>query len=593
MNTTNNIVARIDQLRTIMRARNIGAVLINGADPHLSEYVSERYETRAFISGFTGSAGLVVVTLEQAGLWTDSRYFIQAEQQLQGTGIELFKMRMPGTPDPESWVAEQINSDQKIAIDGKCLSLNAYRKLQEATSSEIIDADLLEEVWIDRPSMPQQKAFELSIEYCGESRKSKIERIQKTLIEKNASCQIISALDEIAWTFNLRGTDIQFNPVWIAYAVVGQQATYLFCEDAKLDDQLKTELTEEGITILPYEQIYTTDWIPEEIKSFYIDPDRTNYSVYRTIQSDYTVIEGISQPCLFKAQKNEVEISNFHKAMAKDGAALVNFMYWLQKQMQQDDSISEYDVRLQLQKFRAEQDNYQGESFYPIVGYAGNGAIVHYHVEESSAATIQNKGLLLIDSGGQYLQGTTDITRTFAVGPVSDEEKHHFTLVLKGMISLTQAQFPENTKGYHIDILARQALWQNQLNYGHGTGHGIGHFLNVHEGPMSIRQEFNEHTLKPGMVMSNEPGFYKEGAYGIRIENVIACKENGSSDYGNFLAFDTLTLCPIDLTCIQQELLSKSEIQWLNEYHKKVYDTLNPLLEQEQKEFLSELTKAI
>lgn len=579
-----------------MKENGIQAFYINGSDPHLSEYLPERWQTRAFISGFTGSFGWLAITLDDAALWTDSRYFLQADEQLKGTGIRLMKARLPETPDVIDWLISKLSANQKVGINSECISHRLYSKMKTAFANneiEIVEVgDLLNDIWENRPPFPSNEIFELEVKYAGESRKSKIDRIRKELIKIGADMQILTALDDIAWTFNLRGSDIEYNPVFLSYALIDQKKVILFAKLDSIPEKLKEDLNRDGIQLYKY---ISVSCFLKEIKAYsriYIDPDKTNLSVVSAIPSSCKIVEGISIACQFKAQKNQTEIANIRNAMVKDGIALTEFLFWLENTIGKQ-TVTEYDVAIKLGEFRQKQKDFKGISFFPIIGYKEHGAIVHFHVEKNNALEIEKDGILLFDSGGHYLDGTTDTTRTVALNTPTDQQKSDFTLALKGVIALTQAVFPENTRGYHLDILTRKALWEKGLNYGHGTGHGVGFFLNVHEGPMSIRLDFNDQTIKEGMVLSNEPAFYREGEYGIRTENMMVCYEKENTDFGRFLGFDTLTLCPIDTCLIATGLLTTGEIKWINDYHQKVYDELSPALSDELKVFLLEKTKAI
>lgn len=589
------IKKRIGDLRQVMKAQKLDAFIIYGTDPHLSEYIPSHWQTRPYISGFTGSAGLVVVTARKAALWTDSRYFLQAESELAGSEIELVKMRIPGYPEPDEWLRSNLSEGSVVGTDEACISVNQFRTLQKNLAHASITlkgtGDLLSLVWKDRPSLPDSEIYELDLLYAGTDRKRKLEAICSKLEQLGVDGQIITALDDLAWTFNLRGTDVDYNPVFMAYAYVSPQKTVLFINPRKLSPLLKARLHLEGIQTEDYSSLKTfLKQLPPS--TILIDPDRTNQAIRESIPSHCTVKEGLSIPCKLKAIKTEEEIKNIRQAMRKDGVAMVSFLYWL-KNILPSHPVDEYLISQKLIEFREAQPGYKGISFYPIVGYKEHGAIIHFHVNESNALPVRQEGFLLMDSGGQYLDGTTDITRTIALSELTDRQKADFTLVLKGMISLSMARFPVNTKGYHLDILARNPLWQHNLNYGHGTGHGVGYFLNVHEGPMSIRQEYNEHVIGPGMILSNEPGLYREGEYGIRIENMIVCVKDGSSAFGDFLRFDTLTLCPIDTMAIDKNLMTTEEIHWLNSYHQRVYEELEALLNDELKIWLKELTQPI
>jgi Xaa-Pro aminopeptidase len=588
-----HIKERISALRAKMKIARIDAYIIYGTDPHLSEYLPSHWQTRPYISGFTGSAGMVIISSDKAALWTDSRYFLQAEEQILGTGIELVKMRTPGHPEPANWLIQNLKIGDSVGTDESCISVNQFRAmLQKLDQSGIIlkeSGDLLNEIWTDRPSLPDSEIYEHELKFACTDRKTKITAICSELEKLGADLQIITALDDLAWTFNLRGSDVECNPVFMAYAAISKVETFLFLEDNKLPSELKTKLETEGIKIRAYHEL--AEYVRNSPKSIRIllDPDRTNQAIRKNIPSQNIIIEGLSIPCQLKAIKSEAEISNIRQAMRKDGVAMIEFLYWLKNNLGKI-QIDEFLVAEKLIEFRTKQPDFKGISFFPIVGYKEHGAIVHFHVSKDNALPVEKDGFLLFDSGGQYLDGTTDITRTIALSELTRQQKTDFTVVLKGMISLTLAKFPVNTRGYHLDILARAAMWQHGLNYGHGTGHGVGYFLNVHEGPMSIRQEFNDRVIEAGMVLSNEPALYRLGEYGLRTENMIVCIKDKTTEFGDFLKFDTLTLCPIDIKAIDKNLLNPEEIEWLNSYHQKVFEELSPLLNNELSDFLKEHT---
>ena len=590
------IKKRISDLRIKMQLQNLDAYVIFGTDPHLSEYLPDYWQTRSFISGFTGSAGMVIVSKEKAVLWTDSRYFLQAEKEMSGTGIELVKMRTPGYPDPEEWLALNLKKGVNVGTDQWCISVNQFRQMQYRLSKSGINliesGDLFSGIWPDRSALPDSQIYEHEIRYACTSRQDKINTICDELEKSGANLQMITALDDLAWTFNLRGCDVECNPVFLAYAAVSKKQTILFVESRKLSPELRNKLLAENIQIREYSGVI--DFLEEldESKRIFIDPERVNQAIYSKIPKQCKIVEGLSVPCRLKAIKTDAEILNIRNAMRKDGVAMIGFLYWLKNNLGRI-QVTEYTVSEKLIDFRAEQPEFKGISFFPIVGYKEHGAIVHFHVSAENALHVKKDGFLLFDSGGQYLDGTTDITRTIALSELSDRQKADFTIVLKGMISLTLAKFPVNTHGYHLDILARKDMWQKGQNYGHGTGHGVGYFLNVHEGPMSIRQEFNDRVIEAGMVMSNEPAMYRLGEYGLRTENMMVCVKDETTEFGEFLRFDTLTLCPIDTNAINKSLLNPEEITWLNNYHQLVFDELSPLVNNELKDFLKELTLPI
>ncbi|MCU4165642.1 aminopeptidase P family protein [Carboxylicivirga caseinilyticus] len=584
------------KLRNFMATIGVDAYIVTSSDPHLSEYLADHWKFREWLSGFTGSAGTLVVSQEQAGLWTDSRYFLQAEQQLIDSGIDLYRMGESDTPDYKEWLTVNLHPGCIVGINGKTITVNAYRDLAKTLKKVDIRIDgkvyLEEDVWEARPPIPEDGIYELETKYCGLSRKEKIELIRRMMLEKGATHYVIASLDEIAWALNFRGKDVAYNPVFHSYLIITENQVNLFIDPHKLTSNIGKQLAQEDIKVYLYSDFYEfiKDMLQDSI--ILIDPDRANSSIFSHLPSQAAKIEQASLITQLKSRRNSVEIENIKKAMKKDGVAMVQFLHWLENAVG-DEDLDEYKVAQKLSSFRSMQENYMGDSFTTISGYAANGAIVHYSVDKTTASKIEPRGFYLVDSGGQYLEGTTDITRTIALGPLNDQEKKDFTLVLKGHIALDQAVFPKGTRGVHLDILARQALWTGGLNYGHGTGHGVGHFLNVHEGPQSIRPQDNGIIIEEGMVTSNEPGLYRTGKYGIRIENLILCVPDQTTEFGEFLKFETLTLCPIDLNAIDTELLTISEKAWLNNYHKNVREALSEYLSESDKNWLIEKTKEI
>jgi len=575
-----NVVDRITSLRGLMRERGIDGYLIYGTDPHLSEYFPEAWRSREWISGFTGSYGKVAITHDQIVLWTDSRYFIQAETQMSGTGIKMIKDRQPDAISVDAWLAKQLTYGGVVAIDGLTISAAEASVLEQKLGAKgitlKINIDLVSPIWENRPVLPQTPVIDFPEHFAGCSRSEKLRIIRKRLTENGAEATLICQLDDLAWSFNLRGSEIKCNPLFTGYGFVDQQQAILFISDGKVPSALINELKGEEILVRNYESAFS---FIEQLNygSFYLDPDRTNSLIYRLVAKGNTVINGLSIPTLLKSIKNDVEITGMRNCHMRDGVAMVNFLYWFETHFGKE-RISELTVGEKLKEFRSEQANFMGESFSPIVSFGHHGAIVHYIATKETEIDIQPDGILLFDTGGQYLDGTTDITRTFATGKITSKQQSDFTLVLKGNIQLAKAIFPENTKGYSLDTLARKALWSNGLNYGHGTGHGVGHYLCVHEGPMSIRSEYNSEPIRAGQIITNEPGIYREGEYGIRIENVLVCKKEFQSDFGTFLSFDTLTMCPIDRKLVNRQLLADDEITWLNSYHAKVLTELGSRL---------------
>ncbi|MCD8263000.1 MAG: aminopeptidase P family protein [Tannerellaceae bacterium] len=588
---------RIGQLREQMCLYHTDAYLISGSDPHLSEYPAECWKTRQWLSGFTGSAGTLVITTGKAGLWTDSRYFLQAEEQLSGTGIELFKAGLPDTPSITDFLLDELDEKSTVGLDGQVYSVTEIENLQQKLYIKqlqlITSHDLINTIWTDRPQIPSTPIFELSLQYSGKNITDKLKVIREELCEQNANSIILSALDEVAWTFNIRGKDVDFNPVAISYAFISPEEAILFIDPRKVPDPLVILLAQHRVSIRKYEEIFTYLTNLPATSKIFIDPATTNIALQQAIPEACEIKTGISPVKQLKSIKNPTEIQGFRNAVIKDGIALTRFYIWLEKKMAAGEQVTELSAANKLSAFRAEQEGYLMDSFQTISGYAAHGAIVHYSVTSESDTVLEPESLYLIDSGAQYLDGTTDITRTIALGEPTGQMKKDFTRVLKGMISLSKCRFPTGTRGSQLDILARKALWDAGIQYLHGTGHGIGHCLNVHEGPQSIRMEENPVSLKPGMVISNEPAMYRTGEYGIRTENMILVREDSKTEFGEFLDFETLTLCYIDKSLIILPMLSAREQTWLNKYHQKVYDLLSPHLNKEEQEWLKEKTDPI
>ena len=594
---TNEIPERLSALRKFMEEKQLDAFIIPSTDAHVSEYPPKHWESRKWISGFTGSAGTAVVTKELAGVWTDSRYFLQAADELADTGFELFKMGQADTPDMTEWIVAQVGQDGTVGIDGLVYAasdaLALLNKLQTKNIQLESSFDPFSEIYKDRPEIPKNEAFILPEEIAGESVKSKINRINSELKKVDANGIIIVTLDAVAWTFNLRGNDVDYNPVTVAYGYVSENETILFIDPEKMTDEAANAYAEQGVTLRDYQDIF--DYVANlpENSTVCITGSKINYKLRQTIPSSCRVVDLPSPVDLMKSVKNETELNGFRNAMIKDGVALVKFYMWLEQAVPAGE-VNEVTVAEKLLEYRSQQDLFVGESFGTIAGYGPNGAVIHYHAYPETCLQVEPMGLLLIDSGGQYKNGTTDITRTVAVGELTKQMKADYTYVLKGHIALASAIFPEGTRGSQLDILARKSLWENGLTYWHGTGHGIGHFLNVHEGPQNIRLEENPTKLQPGMVTSNEPGLYRANQYGIRIENLIVTQEyQKTEEFGTFYNFETITLCPIDTTPIAKKLLTKREIKWLNKYHKMVYKKLKSHLSKEEKAWLKSKTKSI
>jgi Xaa-Pro aminopeptidase len=594
---TKVIPERLSALRQFMEENKLDAFIIPSTDAHVSEYPPKHWESRKWISGFTGSAGTAVVTKKLAGVWTDSRYFLQAAVELYDTGFDLYKMGQPDTPDMTDWIVEQVGSEGTVGIDGLVYAASDAIALQNKLQSKAIrletSLDPFSVIYTNRPEIPNNKAFLLPDEITGESVKSKINRINCELKKVDANGIIIVTLDAVAWTFNLRGNDVDFNPVAVAYGYVSENEAILFINREKLTEEDANALSMQGVTLRNYQDIFNFVANLPESSSVCITGSKINYKLHQTIPASCRVVDISSPIDLMKSVKNETELNGFRNAMIKDGVALVKFFMWLEKAVPTEE-VTEVLVAEKLLEFRSQQDLFVGESFSTIAGYGSNGAVIHYHAMPDTCLQVKPEGLLLIDSGGQYKDGTTDITRTVAVGELTKQMKVDYTLVLKGHIAIATAIFPEGTRGSQLDILARKALWENGLTYWHGTGHGIGHFLNVHEGPQNIRLEENPTKLQPGMVTSNEPGLYRANQYGIRIENLIVTqKYQDTEEFGSFYNFETITLCPIDTTPIKKKLLTKSEKKWLNHYNKMVYRKLKEHLNEEEKTWLKNKTKPI
>lgn len=581
-------------LRQKMQENNIDAFIVYSADPHMSEYLPTEWQERTWLSGFTGSAGFVVITKDKAGLWTDGRYFVQAPVELQGSGIDLFKDGMEGTPDYIDWIISEIPEGGKVAVNAIATSHANWELLREKLSAkgrQIVDMPLLKEIWTDRNSSAQKNpVFVHPVERAGKSVADKLSDIRKKVEELGASVHIISSLDDVAWTLNLRGSDVEANPVFLGYIVLTKDDAKLYVDLDKLDSEARRQMETSGVKTLPYEDFFT-DLKNMKDEKVLISPN-SNQSIFETLKENNTFIKAPVPGNLMKAIKNKTELEGFRTVMQRDGVAMVKFLNWLTHQAGKE-PMSEFTIGEKLRGFRAEGKNFVGESFGSIVGFKENGAIIHYSAKQEGAKEVTNEATILVDSGGQYLEGTTDITRTLALGKPSEEFKHNCTLTLKGMIQLSMVKFPKGTRGVQLDAFARLALWKEGKDYHHGTGHGVGSFMNVHEGPQNIRKDMNHQELLPGMVVSNEPGFYKENHYGIRHENLIAVQEAETTDFGTFYTFETLTICPFDKNVIATELLTEPEKDWLNNYHAWCKEKLENDLEGEVKDWFLEMVKPL
>lgn len=585
---------KILALRQKMFENNIDAFIIYSADPHMSEYLPTEWQERSWLSGFTGSAGFVVVTKDKAGLWTDGRYFVQAPIELKDSGIDLFKDGMEGTPNYIDWINSEITENGTVAVNAIATSHANWELLSEklsAKGNKLVDLPLLKEIWTNRNSNVQKNpVFVQPIERAGKSVTQKLSDIRNKMEELGASAHIISSLDDVAWTLNLRGSDVQSNPVFLGYVILTKNEAKLFVDLEKLEVEARKQMDDSGMKMLPYEEFY------KELKNIsneqiLVSPDG-NQSIFEALKENNTFIKAPVPGNLMKAIKNTTELEGFRTVMQRDGVAMVKFLYWLTHQAGKE-AMTEYSIGEKLRGFRAEGKNFVGESFGSIVGYKENAAIMHYSAKSEGSKEVTNIHTILVDSGGQYLEGTTDITRTFALGTASAEFKRDATLALKGLIQLSMVKFPKGTRGVQLDAFARMALWMEGKDYNHGTGHGVGSFMNVHEGPQNIRKDMNMQQLIPGMVLSNEPGFYYDYHYGIRHENLIAVRELETTDFGTFYDFETLTVCPFDRNVIEVSLLTQPEKDWLNSYHDWCREKLENDLQGEIKKWFLEQVKPI
>lgn len=586
---------RLGKIREAMRQQGIDAYIIPSSDPHISEYLPDRYKCIAWVSGFTGSAGTLVITHDFAGLWTDARYFVQANEQLQGSGFELVKLRIQGAAEYAEWLAEKLSAGAKVAFDGNLASLLVAQTVKNTLEPLQIEVDghtdLLSSIWGDRPALPQVKAFLLDEKTTGQSTTSKLEAVRQIMAKSRVESHFISSLDDVAWLLNIRGQDVPCNPVVLSFVYVSQQEAILFISEGKLDEQDIAVLNGHGVQVKPYEHAF--DFVKHiTSSSILIDPKRTCFAIYDSIPSSVKIVEKINPSTSLKAVKNEVELNHIRQTMIYDGIALTKFFKWLEETVGKEE-LSEISIAEKLQAFRAEQPGFVDVSFSTIAGYLEHGALPHYHATEQSNYTLKPEGLLLVDSGGQYRTGTTDITRVVSLGNITQEEKDDYTIVLKGTIEGSQAIFPVGSKGYQIDAITRRPIWATLRNYGHGTGHGIGFFLNVHEGPHVFNPTNVDIAIEEGMITSIEPGLYREGKHGIRIENLVLARKYYSSIFGDFMHFETLTICYIDTALVNKELLDQTHIDWLNNYNQWVFDMLSPHLSQAEEEWLAQKTKAI
>lgn len=595
----NEINQRLEKLREVMRREHLSAFIFPSTDAHQSEYVADHWQGRAWISGFNGSAGTAVVTMYSAALWTDSRYFIAAEEQLRGTELQLMKLKVEGTPTISDWIASELSQNEdecrEVGLDGMVNSYNdtmaLISDLRKAGGITVrTNFDPLEQIWMNRPAVPENPVEIQSLNFAGETVDDKIQRIRKALREHHADGILVSALDDIAWTLNLRGTDVHCNPVFVSYLLISSDQVSLFVNPKKISSEVKAYLDEHGISLFDYNQV------EEGLESYadyniLLDGDETSFCLWKSVKCQ-EIIAAKSPIPVMKAVKNATEIEGYHRAMLRDGVAMVKFLKWLKPAVEAGGQ-TEMSIDKKLTSLRAEQNLFRDISFDTIAGYQAHGAIVHYEATPETDAPLLPEGLILIDSGAQYQDGTTDITRTIALGPVTEEMKHIYTLVLKGHIQLELAKFPDGASGTQIDALSRECMWREGYNFLHGTGHGVGSYLNVHEGPHQIRMEWKPTPLRAGMTVTDEPGLYLKGKFGVRIENTLLIKDFVETTFGKFLQMESLTLCPIDTAPIDVDMLLLEEVEWLNAYHREVFEKLSPYLEDEEVGWLAEATKPL
>ena len=579
-----------------MKEKGIDVYVIPSSDYHQSEYVGEYFKTREFISGFTGSAGTVVVTENEAGLWTDGRYFIQAEKQLEGSSITLFKMGEENVPTFIEYISKNLKSGQCLGFDGKVLSVKNVFDIKKGFGKKEIKLeeryDLVNEIWNDRPALPKSNVFVLDEKYCGESFESKIKRIREKISKLDANRHILTSLDDIAWLYNIRGRDIKNNPVSLAYTMISAEEVVLYIDKNKITEEAEKYFIDKNIKIKDYFSIYEEVKVISSEDKVLLDTNKVNYFIYNSIPRGTEIIDKPNPSTFMKACKNDIELENLKNAHIKDGVAVTKFMYWLKKNIGSQE-MTEMSVAEKLESFRKEWTDYIEPSFNTISAYEANAAMMHYSANKDSNSQLAPRNLLLVDSGGQYIDGTTDITRTFVLGECSGEVKEHFTLVLKGMLSLSMIKFMYGVTGTNLDILARRPVWSRGIDYKCGTGHGVGFLLNVHEGPHSIRWQYNPQVLEAGMTVTNEPGVYIQGSHGIRLENELIVRNAEKTDFGQFMVFETMTYAPLDLDGVVSELLNEEEKEFLNNYHQIVFEKISPFLSEEEKKWLKEYTRKI
>ncbi len=587
---------RLAGIRQQMQEQGLSAYIIPSADPHISEYLPDRYKCIYFASGFTGSAGTLVITPDFAGLWTDARYFEQATEQLAGSGFELVKLQAQAAPEYIGWLADRLQTGEVVAYDGKLISVALAEQLNQELAPLGIDLapdrDLLDPIWEGRPELPTAPAHLIGEEISGKSTTAKLEALRTALKKQRADYHLISSLDDMAWLFNMRGADVKCNPVVLSFALISQHTTVLFIDQSKLSEADKKKLMADGVELQPYEMVERLLGELPAGSSILIDPRRNCYALYQQLPAEARIIQATNPTTFFKAVKNETEIENTRQTMVKDGVALTKFFKWLEENLGKE-TITEISVADKVRDFRAGQEGFIGESFDTIAGYKAHGALPHYKATPESDVELKADGLFLLDSGGQYTSGTTDITRVVSLGNLTEEEKTDYTLVLKGMIDGATARFPKGTRGYQIDAITRKPLWDHACNYGHGTGHGVGFALNVHEGPHVFNPSPTPVDIELGMITSVEPGLYRPNQYGIRIENLVLTISDETTAFGEFYTFEHLTIALIDTTPVKRELLDERQVQWLNDYNQQVVEKLGPHLNEDELNWLKEKAKAV
>jgi Xaa-Pro aminopeptidase len=586
---------KLVEIRRQMKADQVEAYIIPSADPHISEYLPRHYKCIPFASGFRGSAGTLVITHDFAGLWTDFRYFEQATEQLEGSGFELVKQKVQHAPEYIQWLGERLPKGAKVAANEKLLSIALGEMIKERLGNKGItlnDRDYLSPIWVDRPELPTEPAFLIDTEHTGQSVTSKIAAVREVLAANGADYHLVSSLDDIAWLFNIRGKDVNYNPVVLGFALISQDHAKLYIDEQKLTEDEKVQLLRHGTEVCAYADIETALANLPEQSSIFIDPKRNCFAYAKLIPESVKVFKDTNPSTNLKAVKNETELENTRTAMTKDGVAITRFLKWLSEQIGRT-KITELSAAAQLRTYREAQEGFIGDSFTTISAYAAHGALPHYSASEESDAEVKPEGLFLVDSGGQYFYGTTDITRTIPMGKTTEEEKRDYTLVLKGMIDGCKVMFPQGTCGYQIDAITRKPLWDHAINYGHGTGHGVGYFLNVHEGPQVFNPTNNPVAMQPGMITSVEPGVYRPGKHGIRIENLVNTVVVDENEFNQWYAFECLTIAPINTSIVQKELMEQHQLDWLNDYNALVFERLSPYLTAEESEWLKNETQSI